>query len=88
MSNQENTNAYGCRKVEPQSKGITLPKVFAILLATKTVSTGNQTDETRIELLQSVIQGLLESFDESGVDMDPATYGTTVLGLSSILVDA
>jgi hypothetical protein len=65
-----------------------LPKVFAILLAVKTVHQQAPTDGERVELLQSVIQGLLEVLDASGVKPDMQVFGATVLGLSAILADA
>lgn len=78
---------------EPNSKDIikipaeraVLSTLFGIVLAVKTIYPQAKTDAQRIELLTGVLQALLETFDERGVEMDQGSFAATAMGLSHIV---
>jgi len=101
VSNQENINAqqsyneldqaYQLGPVvtitgSPERK--TLSSLFGILLAAKTIYPQANTDARKIELLTAVFQGILETLDEGGIEMDTEAYTATACGLSGIMGEA
>lgn len=62
-----------------------LSNLFGIVLAVKKIYPQAKTDAQRIELLTGVLQALLETFEERGVEMDQESFAATAMGLSNIV---
>lgn len=71
----------------PSAERKALESICSIMLATKTIFPQAKTEAQQIELLQAVIQALLETLDEGGVQLNQEVYSATVLGLSNIIHD-